>query len=222
MTSRELEVERHILSTMPVLYLPLWKRDGSSIISDDAYGHVCTVAGATGGLAAWTPQGRSFDGVDDNISVGTKDFFGSGQQTIEIWARPNSKSPAARGFLFNHYTADNNRVNIIQETDGIIQFQGGDVSTYTILASAGSSARQWLHIVVIRDYDEKKLNVWIDRIQTITSQAITIGATTAGITLIGYTSEAFNGIIGEVHIYNRALSPLEIANNYEITKYRYK
>ena len=45
-----------------VLYLPLHQRDGSSFMSKDAYGHVCTVTGAV-----WTPEGRLFDGVDDYI-----------------------------------------------------------------------------------------------------------------------------------------------------------
>src|SRR3990167_5915362 len=49
-----------------VLYLPLWKKDGSSFMSDDAYGHLATVTGAT-----WGSQGRTFDGVDDLIEANT-------------------------------------------------------------------------------------------------------------------------------------------------------
>ena len=46
------------------LYLPLWKLDGASFASRDAYGHLCTPVGAF-----WTPQGYDFDGVDDKITV---------------------------------------------------------------------------------------------------------------------------------------------------------
>ena len=46
------------------LYLPLWKLDGNSFQSKDAYGHLATVTGATKVL-----QGFSFDGVDDKITI---------------------------------------------------------------------------------------------------------------------------------------------------------
>ncbi len=42
-----------------VLYLPLWKKDGTALSTDDAYGHACTVVG-TGGY--WELQGHSFPG----------------------------------------------------------------------------------------------------------------------------------------------------------------
>src|SRR3989304_5596886 len=56
---------RYILSTHPALYIS-GRRDfqgTNQFLSDDAYGHLCTVTGAL-----WTPQGYSFDG-DDYITV---------------------------------------------------------------------------------------------------------------------------------------------------------
>ena len=48
-----------------VLYLPLYQLDGTAITSKDAYGHLCSVTGVT-----WRPDGRCFDGVDDEIDCG--------------------------------------------------------------------------------------------------------------------------------------------------------
>jgi len=47
-----------------ILDLPLRRRDGAAFRSADAYGQLCAVSGAI-----WTLQGRSFDAVDDYISV---------------------------------------------------------------------------------------------------------------------------------------------------------
>ncbi len=52
-----------------VLHLPLWALNNggtNSIQSVDAYRRTGTITGAS-----WTPQGRSFDGSDDNIDCGT-------------------------------------------------------------------------------------------------------------------------------------------------------
>ena len=62
--TREAEEESLVLGLRPVLYLPLWKRDGASFMSDDAYGHLCTANGCL-----WTPQGRRLDGTDDKLTV---------------------------------------------------------------------------------------------------------------------------------------------------------
>ena len=55
---------RFLLDPSLVLYLPLYQLDGASFMSRDAYGHLGVNYGST-----WTPQGRSFDGVDDYVIV---------------------------------------------------------------------------------------------------------------------------------------------------------
>lgn len=68
-----------------VFHADLKKHDGASFTSDDAYGHLCTVTGAT-----WGMQGRSFDIAHDDIitipdstnwNIGASDF------TIIVWAK---------------------------------------------------------------------------------------------------------------------------------------
>jgi hypothetical protein len=60
-----LDYERDfILDPSLALYLPLWKKDGSVIASEDRHGHSCTVTGPV-----WRPQGRAFDGTDDYIAI---------------------------------------------------------------------------------------------------------------------------------------------------------
>src|SRR3972149_6505876 len=63
-----------------VLYLPLYELDGASFASRDAYGHLCTVTGATWGL-----QGRTFNGTSDWINCGTSSILVPPQITLEFW-----------------------------------------------------------------------------------------------------------------------------------------
>lgn len=228
-TSRELETERYILSTMPVLYVPLWKRDGSSLISDDAYGHVCTVTGATGGLAGWTPQGRKFDGVDDYVSVSNHTVLQmTSEITVLVWANPNSvfiNTPSwlvardvsgnrawAYGITSNYkMTAQHSGLNI-GETGGLAP--GNYLSVFSFFGFRYSSS------LSVFDYFYNA-----NLIKTYTSPA-TIASTTNALFIgkreyVGSTLE-FAGTIGEVLIYDRGLSPLEQANIYEVTKWRYQ
>ncbi len=65
------------------LYLPLYKRDGTSFMSDEAYGHLATVTGAI-----WTPQGRYFDGVDDYLRIPDAPSLDlTGEMTILAWMK---------------------------------------------------------------------------------------------------------------------------------------
>ena len=67
-----------------VLYLPLYKKDGSSFVSGEGYGHLGTVSGAL-----WRPNGRYFDGVDDKINLpDVSPLSPTSQITLEAWFNP--------------------------------------------------------------------------------------------------------------------------------------
>jgi len=60
------ELESYAFDPACVLFLPLWRMDGSSFASQDKYGHLCTKHGNP----YWTPQGWVFDGDDDAVTCG--------------------------------------------------------------------------------------------------------------------------------------------------------
>ena len=75
-----------------VLYLPLSRMDGASFMSRDAYGHTGTKIGAL-----WTPQGTSFDGAYDIITVPDSDIFhGMNGLSVLGWIRFD-QIPSAKG-----------------------------------------------------------------------------------------------------------------------------
>lgn len=202
-----------------VLYLPLHKLDGASIMSRDPYGHLCSVTGAL-----WTPNGREFDGIDDEIDCGNNSIldFTSGDFSIDLWINQAS-SP-----LDNAYIINRGNYNL---SGWYIWFwnAGNEMQFYTNQDTPGVQSTTmdmtfdtWLHLALVRSgtvatwYQNtvdvtKNHGIHID--PTSVSQALKIGA---------FPSDDFKGTIGEVRIYNRVLTPLEIQRNYLATKWRYQ
>ena len=198
-----------------VLYLPLYQLDGASFMSRDGYGHLCTVTGAL-----WTPRGRSFDGSDDYIDCGNNESLDiTDAITIEVWVNLNGDS-THREIIFKDYNIIRMRV---QDNNKIINYAtyGGTPGTEEWTSILGTT--EWYYIAYT--YDGSFARIFLNAQLDMTPVARTGDlSTTAGALRIGwYASVAnFNGLISEVRIYNRALTPLEIQHNYLATKWRYR
>ncbi len=198
-----------------VLYLPLHKLDGASIMSRDAYGHLCTVTGAL-----WTPRGRSFDGDDDSILLGT-DVWSSAELasgTIGIWVKPDEKATTANIIDFEDYTA------LVLQRDGSTQRFYSRVSGTYLNSTVIGKDDVWYHLVVTWDGSDQYF--YVDGVLKATnatgspdldtpSGAVRIGSSNGG-------AGGWAGLIDEAVIYNRALTPLEVQRNYLASKGRYQ
>ena len=206
-----------------VLYLPFWKLDGASFMSKDAYGHLATVIGAL-----WTPQGRTFDGIDDNINCGTSTVlkFTTQKFTISAWVKVTSFTAGASSILMNgtENTAgywfllnDNGRISIRTYQAGAGQ---GTVSTANDVTTD-----VWCNIMAVRSGTSVTLYKNGSAL-TLTEIGVHLDPVAAAENcLIGIhvnlSSYPFRGTIGEVRLYNRALNPMEVQRNYLATKWRY-
>ncbi len=200
------------------LYLPLYELDGASFASRDAYGHTCTVTGAT-----WRPNGRWFDGIDDGISCGNSSSLNAvGAITIEAWIQPGVDFTSTFRQIVDKRNGGVAPTLLWHNVNHLIIYAGG-------YAAAGGTTSLtsgiWYHIagVAIDGTSSNKvyLNGEDDTASTATASFVTntanlvIGEKTGG-------GNFFKGLIGEVRIYNRALTPLEIQHNYLATKWRYR
>ena len=201
-----------------VLYLPLYKLDGDSFMSKDAYGHLCTVTGAL-----WKPDGRSFDGGDDYITVPQHVSIPSGAtaRTIQAWV-----------YLDNH--SDWNSIIRWGEADSekLCSFATKVTSGYLGLYFYGDDHDSGVAVgtgawhLVSATFIGTTSKLYLD--DSLISTKSDHGAvnTTATDVWIG-TNEIqdnnwFDGVVGEIMLYNRALTLLEIQHNYLATKWRYK
>jgi len=204
-----------------VLYLPLYELDGTSFVSKDGYGHLATVTGAL-----WTPQGRVFDGTDDYISIPAHAAFEITEAvSIEVWFNKTANSISSSGLVSKSpYGSSYGDWDLwVNTADQKINFTK-DAGTTTIKTAAGISNATWYHLVIT--YDRINMRMYLNTVaETPVAEAGAIPANARGIGLgqfyLGTAARRLNGVMGEVRIYNRALSLTEIQHNYLATKWRY-
>ena len=201
-----------------VLHLPLTELDGAELMSRDAYGHVCTISGAS-----WSPKGRHFDGVDDFASLPTnRPCFNISAITLEVWLKllsNNSLYDAIIATNTDKYGLDfpteaSNQVRFF--TDGATGFVAGTNNNALNLG-------EYYHIAGTYEQATGLILYANGNIVATAASKGDVKAFTGTITLGGKGSAAYNlnGLIGEVRIYNRALTAMEIQHNYLATKPRY-
>lgn len=203
-----------------VLYLPLYERDGNSLVSRDAYGHLGSVNGAL-----WRPYGRYFDGTDDQIDCGDDPALDiTTAITIELWFRSTNYS-GIRDFCGR---GDTEAYNLRQS------YNGNGTLTLTMKINGtgrhlnyGASAYYdgiWHHLAGTFDGSRRVLYLGGRRVAEDASYSGTIDTTTTHLFIGSATgsSSYFNGDIGEMRLYNRALTPQEIEQNFLATKWRYR
>ena len=205
-----------------VFYLPLWKKDGPAFKSDDMYGQPCANLGPV-----WMPQGFSFDGMDDYVNCGSHAVLNFTQAiTVGAWFKNTRlagtwqrivnkcyNSTAVSGCCFHLGLSNTNN-----------RYRWSVGGAFDRTSSVVCPLDSWVFhvgawdLAVTRQYENARL---ID-----ISAAAGVVLTSAYPLTIGnaYTTTAaypFLGIIGEVFVFNRALSQSEISSLYTATRGRY-
>lgn len=213
-----------------VFYAPLYELDG-----DNRYNR--TVLGATWGVTgtSWGFQGRTFSGVDQYINCGKPSFLSNQAGTILTWAKPTN-TDEAHFLSYSKYSTGAvdefkaelrlNEFRLEVHNNSVythkLESTGTDfpVNTWHLigLTSDGSTTLLYKNgvTVALTESTGAADGVWFGDLVTDADQ-LTIGALARS---SGYSAD-FIGIIGEVLIYNRALSALEQLHIYDITKWRY-
>ena len=192
--------------------------EGAGTVLGDASGHTHTgtITGAT-----WTTAGRfghalSFDGVNDWVTVvDTPNLdLGTGM-TLEAWVYPTALSGGA---------ANGWRSVILKETPGNLSYAlyaNADVNRPNAFVNTGVERgvygtsplplNVWTHLAAT--YDGGTLRLYVNGSQ-VSSRTVggTLVASTMPLRIGGNAAwgEYFAGLIDEVRIYSRALSPAEI------------
>lgn len=212
-----------VIDSSLVLYLPLYIKDSGSFLSRDEYGHLCTVTGAL-----WTPQGRSFDGSDDKINLGTPGAlnFGAGSYTIEAWCFTTAAA-MDRAYFGSRDPANRRRISLRSNAFSRCNNAGVLAEIYPN-GGPSLSANIFHHLVGIYDAAAGKLISFLD-IETRKEANASGTLDPAAANYAGADPGQgggdrwwLAGLIGEMRIYNRALSPLEVQQNWLATKWRYR
>uniref|UniRef100_A0A6M3KFZ5 Putative structural protein n=1 Tax=viral metagenome TaxID=1070528 RepID=A0A6M3KFZ5_9ZZZZ len=204
-----------------VLDLPLYHPilSPSSFKSLDANQHSCTVTGAI-----WLPQGRTFDGNDDYIEATCPQLdFTTGAFSGVIWVYLDAIG--AYSYLMARGFAAADGWFFMIEAGGYLEINtsqaGANQQSYS--AAGTVTTGSWLCLGFTRDGAVCK--VYINGVDSTAGSGAHINPLTSARTLkIGVDDNLasdLDGLVGEVQVYNRALSSAEILRNYQSTKWRY-
>ena len=202
-----------------VLYLPLYRLDGQAFTSADAYGHLITATGAL-----WTPQGRTFDGVDDYIDCGSPSI-NKVAGTLEINLAPSIAIASATSLwdIVGLGADASNRFALWLDnvTDELTFSVIGGASVIKKVISWAANERH--HITAT--WSGSGVFLYIDGVLVDSNVTYTQFAGTVTTSQIGkypYASASFYpGLVGEVRLYSRAPGVTEIMQHYLATKWRY-
>jgi hypothetical protein len=200
--------------------------NATPVPDDSGNGHTGVVSGATWVTNGICGGGYSFDGSNDNIGVGTPFATVSNPNvTYSTWVKlPTASQHGAffydgsnesgnnDGFAFGvgSTTMDNNGNNLILLFNRVQWLNTG--------VPIGTG---WHHVVVVLP-SNRKPKAYIDgnHVYTFTGSDVMLNATTGS--FVGGTDPSgglnprwHKGLLDEVRIYNRALSPDEIVGLYE-------
>ena len=212
-----------------VLYLPLHELGGSSFMSKDAYGHLCTVTGAL-----WRPYGRYFDGTDDYITVPDHAAFDiTTTLSAMVWMRTPDYT-VQHGVLVSKYLATGNKRewSLYQWNTGLVKVYFGDPNDGTLEAVEETDSQQILSdtwYLVGFTFGAGTVVIYVNgntKASTTSSGTLpsSLYNSTADIVVAndGGGNSEFYGDIGEVWIYCRALTLPEMQQIYLATKWRYQ
>ena len=199
------------------LYLPLYDYDlrgAEAIVSKDQNLHVATVTGAL-----WRPDGHYFDGVDDVINCGSGASLDlTTAFTIIVWIKRNGGQANYTGYVGkNSY-----RYWLGQRNTNILNCW---VNNSAGLAGASAIPDvQWLHVAWTHGSSGDALYVDADTsVYGATGDLPDPLSDPTNELKIGLAdNNPFKGTVGEVLVYNRALTLAEIQRNYLATKWRYQ
>ncbi len=192
-------------------------QDPGAVLIDHALANHGAISGAVASADRYGIS-RNFDGIDDLIAV-TGDRIGVGAMTIEVWIRPNSAGEGNAGTIIT-----NGQANLYMVPNRFGFTSGGFVVHKLAESGCIPTYGVWHHITVSRNANATA-SLYIDGALTGSANGPTGTPAAGGNTLIGagnaLGANAFDGLIGLVRLYNRALTGIEVANAYAEWAWRF-
>lgn len=199
-----------------------WKLDGNAI-DHSGNNNNGTIYNATpdANRFGMPVSALKFNGTNSYVDVGSSGSIGiSNSMTISAWVKMGDVSDDTRvGNIIGNYNV-NPHTNFEGSTNGRIRFywNAGEVDLYGTQDLRG----KWHHVLVIRDTSTNKSTIYVDGKIEASKPAGTIKDIQWPLRIGGDFRATpgipFNGVIDDVRIYNRALTPPEVQFLYLVEK----
>jgi len=179
-------------------------------------------------LSGWTNgkfgNALIFDGVNDYVNCGNSSSLNPSEVSVEFWYKVDT-NPASAQYIVDKMIADPKGPYGIYWQAGTLRAAFTNNLSVRIVMDAGSPvAGIWHHVV--STYKNGEAKFYVDNEIKATNNVFVAPLKTdvealSKPLLIGHGVERdyyFNGIIDNVRIYNKALTPIEVADRYTINK----
>ena len=206
-----------------VLCLPGLPGSSGKIHDRSPYGNTGTITGAV-----WErlPSGLwvlHFDGTDDNVSIAHHASLNlSAEMTHMAWIYPDS-FPELTNRIFDKLQA----YAISARNNGEITVEAWSIDGNQTSSGVGIATTTWQHIAVVYSLSAGKILFYKNGVLKDTNP-ITVQASKSSYNLgIGgrpsySANKPYNGLIGETRIYEMAMTPAQLQDDYLATKWRYE
>lgn len=184
---------------------------GTSVTDASGNGNVGTMSTGTTRVAAGRfGAALQFDGTTSGVTIPDSSSLDlTTAMTLEAWVRPTvalSNWRAVVGKDVDQYylmASSNANVPVVGATFSA----GGNVNTY---AASGIAINTWTHLAAT--FDGSAVRLYVNGAQVATQSQSGELTTSNAVLTIGHNvyGERFTGLIDEIRIYNRALTPGEI------------
>jgi len=179
-----------------------------------------TVNGATFNSAGYF----DLDGTNDYISLGTQSFITT-QHSVEMWL---NVSAAKEHYLFSFGYFDNTSALFYLDTNAqelVVTWRVGGTNQSPVQSGVYFTTNQWRHVMWTRNGATNK--IYVNGVEEASSTTQTTASLPACIYDIGWATTRSKptaytqGEIGEVRIYNDALTASEVLQNFNATRGKY-
>ena len=163
------------------------------------------------------PQCASYDGIDDYDATGNTGFaFGTGGFTVELWGQVRVNASVTYD-TFIDIGGTTNGVRLLWYNDGSYGNQLQFIIAGTNIEKVWlPSINTWYHMVALRTGTTAR--IYIDTVQLGADAASSGNIQPSANVYLGYNTESgdyhLNGLLGDVAVYNAALTEAEIASHF--------
>ena len=192
---------------------------GTTVADSSGNGHDGTIVGATRVPGGKFGSALDFDGTDDLVDLGNLDIVGGSGLTISLWMKADTfgisdarlVSKATGVQEDDHYWM----VSTFSSKSVRFRLKAGGSTTTLISGNDALSIGPWIHVAMI--YDGAEMVIYADGVEvgsaTKTGVIDADASVPAAIGNQPQNGKSFDGILDEVRIYNRALTPAEIQSD---------
>jgi hypothetical protein len=178
-----------------------------------------TFSNANGGII-------TFDGIDDYCAITNLVNLNNTSATHEIWVKLNAPNDGLQQQIFARTNINAGTFNITKTSGNVFQMNYRNSANTQLTVTLNTlPSTNWVHIVIT--YDGSVFNAYINGVLDTTTSALTGALNTGGTFRMALAAQPTGATafcpcnIGLARAYNRALSAIEVLQNFNAVKTRF-